>query len=204
MTDAPVTQAAPSVPPRHLARTLLSRCAALCLCGAVILIPVQIYGGDKYQAPLYTKYLAIALFALSVDLVWGYTGLLSLGQGLFFGLGAYIMGYSLILQQSALDMGQPLVYSPDMALPNFMMRCRLEHVPPWIGPLINVWLAIAVAVVLPTLIALLFGAIVFRRGVKGGVYFSLFTQALLMAALCWSPTCSRIRAAWKDSPTSPA
>src|SRR5262245_22843376 len=128
MTDAPVTQTVVPAAVRPAPWNLLSRFAALCLFAAVILIPVQVYGDNKYQAPLYTKYLAVALFALSVDLVWGYTGLLSLGQGVFFGLGAYLMGYSLILQQAALDMGKPLVYSSDMALPNFMMRCRLEHV----------------------------------------------------------------------------
>src|SRR3989442_1699329 len=137
-------------------------------------------GNDRYYLALHARWMTLALFALSVDLIWGYTGLLSLGQGLFFGIGAYAMGYSLILQQAALSSDRPLVYAADMIRPDFMLQCRLNAVPIWIGPLINHWLALAVALTLPTLIAGLFGWIVFRRGIKG-VYFSLITQALLLA-----------------------
>jgi urea transport system permease protein len=152
---------------------------AIVFFAAVVLGPVQYYGGDSYQLPLYTKYLAIAIFALSVDLIWGYSGLLSLGQGLYFGIGAYAMGYSLILQQAALDSDRPLVYAADMIRPAYMLQCRVNEVPVWIGVLINHWLAFAVALTLPTILAGLFGWIVFRRGIKG-VYFSLITQALLL------------------------
>jgi len=77
-------------------------------------------------------------------------------------------------------MGKPLEVVPDMALPDFMLWCRLPAVPGWIAPLINIWTAIAVAIIVPTVVAYLFGLISFRRGIKG-VYFSLITQALVLA-----------------------
>src|SRR5689334_21855485 len=124
---------------------------------ALLFVPGLALAGDRYWLPLFTRYLALALFALSVDLVWGYTGLLTLGQGVFFGIGAYAVGYSLKLQDAANRAGKPLVAAPDMALPDFMEYCRLEAVPGWIAPLINVWLALAVAVLLPALVAAAFG-----------------------------------------------
>ncbi len=145
-----------------------------------LFVPGTVLAGDRYWLPLFTRYMALALFALSVDLVWGYTGLLSLGQGLYFGLGAYAAGYSLKLQSAALEAGKPFTPGPDMALPNFMSYCRLEAVPGWIQPLINIWLALALAVVVPAAVAALFGAVTFWRRIKG-VYFSLITQALVLA-----------------------
>jgi urea transport system permease protein len=147
---------------------------------AALFLPPWYFGGDKYWLPLFTKYVSIALFALSVDLVWGYTGLLTLGQGLFFGIGAYAVGYSLKLQKAALDAGKPLVAAPNMALPDFMEYCRLPAVPGWIAPLINIWLALALAILAPVLVATLFGWVTFRLRIKG-VYFSLITQALVLA-----------------------
>jgi urea transport system permease protein len=147
---------------------------------AALFVPGTYYGGDKYWLPQFTRFMALALFALSVDLVWGYTGLLSLGQGLYFGLGAYAAGYSLKLQSAALDAGKPLVPGPDMALPDFMDYCRLEHVPGWIQPLIDIRLALVLAVVVPAVVAALFGVLTFWRRIKG-VYFALITQAVLLA-----------------------
>src|SRR5262249_40165274 len=142
--------------------------------------PGPILADDKYWLPLFTRYMALALFALSVDLIWGYTGLLSLGQGIYFGLGAYAVGYSLKLQSAAREADKPLVASPDMALPDFMAYCRLEEVPAWIRPLIDLRLALPLAIFLPALVAALFGLITFRRRIKG-VFFSLITQALVLA-----------------------
>src|SRR5690349_1531202 len=73
----------------------------------LLFLPGYILQEDKYWLPLFTRYMALAIFAVSVDLVWGYTGLLSLGQGLYFGLGAYAIGYSLKLQAAAINAGQP-------------------------------------------------------------------------------------------------
>lgn len=145
-----------------------------------LFLPGWLFEDDRYWLPLFTKYMALAIFALSVDLIWGYTGLLSLGQGLYFGLGVYAVGYSLSLQKAALNAGKPLEAGPDMALTDFMEYCRLPAVPSWIGPLIDIRLALVLAILLPLVVATLFGLVTFRLRIKG-VYFSLITQALLLA-----------------------
>lgn len=145
---------------------------------AALLVPPALFGDDRYWLPLFTKYVALAIFALGVDLVWGYTGMLSLGQGLYFGLGAYCVGYSLKLQKSAEQAGAPV---GSIVLPDFMAYCRLEAVPAWIAPLNNVYLALALAVIVPVVVAALFGMVMFRLRIRG-VYFSLITQALVLAA----------------------
>jgi urea transport system permease protein len=143
-------------------------------------LPLLFVADDRYWLPLFARYMAIALFALSVDIIWGYTGLLSLGQGLFFGIGAYATAYSLVLQGAAMNRGKPLEVLPDMALTEFMIFGRLPAVPGWMAPFIHIWFALAVAIILPTLVAYFFGLATFRRGIKG-VYFSLITQALVLA-----------------------
>jgi urea transport system permease protein len=152
-----------------------------------LFLPAYLFASDRYWMPLFTRYMALALFALSVDMIWGYTGLLSLGQGLYFGLGVYAVGYCLKLRQAAMAAGKPFVAAPDMELPNFMAFSRLEQVPGWIAPLIDIRIALAVAVVVPTLVAFLFGAVVFWRGIKG-VYFALITQGLLLAVFTFVDT----------------
>jgi urea transport system permease protein len=147
---------------------------------AALFLPGWYYANDKYMLPEFTRYMALALFAISVDLVWGYTGLLSLGQGLYFGLGAYAVAYSLKLQAAAIENNKPMVAAPDMALPDFMSWTRLGEVPVWIRPLIDLRIAIPLAIIVPTVVAALFGFITFRRRIKG-VFFSLVTQALLLA-----------------------
>jgi urea transport system permease protein len=74
-----------------------------------------------------------------------------------------------------------------MELPNFMAFSRLEQVPGWIAPLIDIRLALAAAVIVPTLVAFLFGVVVFWRGIKG-VYFALITQGLLLAVFTFVDT----------------
>jgi urea transport system permease protein len=177
LAPPPATIETPAAPPAG--RSLPGRLATLLFLLALFTPPLLV-GDDKYWLPLFTKYLAIALFALSVDLIWGYTGLLSLGQGLYFGLGAYAVGYSLKLQKACLEAGVPFDTRP-LPLPDFMAYCRLPAVPTWIEPLVNIWLAIAVALLLPTALAAFFGLLTFRLRIRG-VYFSLITQALVLAA----------------------
>jgi urea transport system permease protein len=151
----------------------------------LLFAPPFLFQDDAFRLALFAKYLALAILALGVDLIWGYTGMLSLGQGLYFSLGAYALAYSLELQQVAVDAGKP----PGTVPPTFMSYTGLpvthpDYRPPagltWIAPLANVWVALAVAVVAPTLVAILFGLVTFRLRVSG-VYFSLITQALLLA-----------------------
>ena len=139
----------------------------------------------NYRLPQFNRFLALALFALSVDLIWGYTGLLSLGHGLYFGMGAYFTAYSLKLQKAAMDASDfatkgRYYQGRDMAMPDYMFQGQLNEVPALIAPLINIYLALFLAVLVPTVTATFFGWVVFRRRIKG-VYFSLITQALVYA-----------------------
>jgi urea transport system permease protein len=160
-----------AVPAGPVWEKVAKRLATLLFLG-VLFLPGVLYAEDPFYLNLYTRYMAIALFALSVDLVWGYTGLLSLGQGLFFGIGAYAVGYSLILQKAE---------ERGLEMPDFMFQCRLDEIPPVIAAFHDTWVGVVVALVVPTLLALIIAAAMFLRRIKG-VYFSLFTQAVLMAA----------------------
>ena len=148
-----------------------------------LLTPPFYYSDDPYRCEQFSKIAALAILALSIDLIWGYTGLLSLGQGLSFGVGAYAVAYSLKLQQAFLQDGRtrPFIMS------GLIWRCliswrssRLDKVPEPIRPLINIYVALAVAILLPALVAAVFGFVTFRLRIKG-VYFSLITQALILA-----------------------
>ncbi|HZZ82725.1 MAG TPA: hypothetical protein VFE62_29775 [Gemmataceae bacterium] len=164
-------------PPRHIGRFLLFAA----FLGSLFLLPMVIQ--SPLQIEKLNRFLTLALFALSVDLIWGYTGLLSLGQGLYFGIGAYLVAYSLNLQGANMrDRGPEYRYwyGPDMGLTEFMFQGQLNEVPSLLAPLVNPYLAIFLAVAIPTLLAGLFGYVVFRRRIKG-VYFSLITQALVYA-----------------------
>ena len=111
---------------------------------------------DHYWLPLFTRYMALALFALSVDLIWGYTGLLSLGQGLFFGIGVYAVGYSLMFQKAALDHQTAAaagVRTAHAQVPSAVVLAELDGIP---GSTSGC--ALAVAVLLPALMAGLFGS----------------------------------------------
>lgn len=122
------------------------------------------------------KYLAFALLALSVDLVWGYMGILSLGHGAFFALGGYAMGMYLMLQ-----IGDRGVYgNPD--LPDFMVFLNLNELPWFWNGFDNFWYAMIMVALVPGLLAFVFGALAFRSRVTG-VYLSIITQALTYALL---------------------
>src|SRR5438445_10100913 len=95
---------------------------------ALLFVPGFLYADDKYWLSLFSRFMALALFALSVDLVWGYTGMLSLGQGLYFGFGAYAVGYSLKLRAAARAADMHFTPAPDMAMPDFMEYCRIDKV----------------------------------------------------------------------------
>ena len=137
--------------------------------------PGYFFADDRYWLELFTRYMALALFALSVDLIWGYTGLMSLGQGLFFGMGVYAVGYSLMFQKACLDADMPLVQQANM--PRYPL---LSSLPDWTGYLVHIWFAISLAVAIPVVFGAVFGYFTFLRRIKG-VYFSLITQALLLA-----------------------
>jgi urea transport system permease protein len=120
------------------------------------------------------KFLCFAILALGLDLIWGYTGILSLGHGVFFGLGAYAIGMHLML-----NIGTESVYGS--ALPDFMVWNQVKELPFFWKPFYSFGVALAGAILAPTLFALVFGFLAFRSRIKG-VYFAIITQALALCA----------------------
>ncbi|HEX8372786.1 MAG TPA: urea ABC transporter permease subunit UrtC [Chthoniobacterales bacterium] len=129
---------------------------------------------SDFSINLWGKYLTLATLAVSVDLLWGYTGLLSLGQSLFFALGGYAFGMHLMLLIGKL--GQ---YKSD--LPDFMVFLGYQKLPALWEPFYNFWFASAAVMWVPGLVALCLGFLTFRSRIKG-VYFSILTQAVTYAA----------------------
>jgi urea transport system permease protein len=134
----------------------------------------NVFHVSDFTINLYGKYLCYAVLAISVDLLWGYTGLLSLGQCLFFALGGYAFGMHLMLLIGKL--GQ---YHSD--LPDFMVFLGYPKLPLHWEPFRSFWFAVAAVVLAPGLVALVFGFLAFRSRIRG-VYFSILTQALTYAA----------------------
>ncbi len=130
--------------------------------------------GDFYVG-LFGKILCYAICALAMDLIWGYTGILSLGHGLFFALGGYGMGMYLMSQ-----IGRDGQYKSDM--PDFMVFLNWKEFP-WHWGLSDSFIGQMLLVLLvPGLLAFVFGYFAFRSRIKG-VYFSIITQALTYAAM---------------------
>ncbi len=131
---------------------------------------------STYLVALFGKYVCYALLALSIDLIWGYAGILSLGHGAFFALGGYAMGMYLMRQ-----IGTRGVYA-NPVLPDFMVFLNWPELPVyWYG--FNYFAYAAVMVVLvPGLLAFVFGWFAFRSRVTG-VYLSIITQAMTYALL---------------------
>ncbi len=131
---------------------------------------------STYSITLLGKYLCYALLALSVDVIWGYCGILSLGHGAFFALGGYGMGMYLMRQ-----IGDRGVYGNPI-LPDFMVFLNWDELPWfWLG-MDNFFIAMLMVLLVPGLLAFVFGWLAFRSRVTG-VYLSIMTQALTYALL---------------------
>ncbi len=135
---------------------------------------------SDFTLTLWGKYLCYALLALSVDLLWGYTGLLSLGQALFFSLGGYMLGMHLMLLIGPLGSYAKAGQNP-AGLPDFMVFLGHTFLPPFWRPFHSFGFATMMVFALPGALALVFGYLAFRSRIKG-VYFSILTQALTYAA----------------------
>jgi len=129
-----------------------------------------------YLMTLFGKYVCYAVLALSIDLIWGYCGILSLGHGAFFALGGYAMGMYLMRQ-----IGPRGVYA-DPVLPDFMVFLNWKSLPWYWQGFDMFWFAALMVVLVPGVLAFCFGWLAFRSRVTG-VYLSIITQAMTYALL---------------------
>jgi len=114
---------------------------------------------SDFRLNLFGKFLAYAILALGLDLLWGYAGVLSLGHGVFFGLGAYAMGMHLML-----EIGSKSVYQS--ALPDFMVWNQVKELPLFWKPFYSGAFTLAAVVLVPGLFALAFGFLAFRSRIR--------------------------------------
>jgi urea transport system permease protein len=128
-------------------------------------------GNDSYVLLLLGKFLCFAIFAVSLDLIWGFTGILSLGQAVYFGIGAYVVALHLKINYA---MDHPTRYGSKF--PDFMEWNGLTALPKFMEPLISAPIAVALALSVPTLLAFIFGVITFKRHIYG-VYCAVITLA---------------------------
>ena len=180
-----MTTASHSLIPSRAA--LMSPSAWLVFLSAVVLLcvlvpimnlwvsPDHFFHMSDYAVALVGKIMCYAICALAMDLIWGYTGILSLGHGLFFALGGYVMGMYLMRQ-----IGTDGNYKSN--LPDFMVFLDWKTLP-WHWTFSNSFIAtLILVVVVPAVVAWVFGFFAFRSRIKG-VYFSIITQALTFAAM---------------------
>ncbi len=181
----PTDKAAPLVLPKRAA--VLTRAGwtaflvALLIVGAVapvlnLMVPAgTIFHMSDFAVALIGKIMCYAICALAMDLIWGYTGILSLGHGLFFALGGYAMGMYLMRQ-----IGRDGNYKSD--LPDFMVFLDWKELP-WHWTFSDSFIAtLFLVVAVPGIVAFVFGYFAFRSRIKG-VYFSIITQAMTFAAM---------------------
>jgi urea transport system permease protein len=131
---------------------------------ALILILVMPAVLSGFRLTLLGRFLALAIAALGIDLIWGYTGMLSLGHGVFFALGGYALGMH--LQLAPLNGG----------LPEFMSLYGVTELPWFWQPFYSLGLTALAVVIIPAILAAILGYLVFRNRIRG-VYFSILTQA---------------------------
>ncbi len=170
--------------PTLLAAPLGGRILLTFLLSAAVLVPflnLALPPESALHVPTYVvaltgKYLCFALLAISVDLIWGYCGILSLGHGAFFSLGGYAMGMYLMRQ-----IGERGVYK-DPVLPDFMVFLNWKELP-WYWQGFDAFpFAMLMVLLVPGALALVFGFFAFRSRVTG-VYLSIITQAMTFALL---------------------
>lgn len=148
-------------------RKLLLLEAAVVGAIALLLILIMPLMLSDFRLNLLGRFLALAIAALGIDLIWGYTGMLSLGHGVFFALGGYAIAMHIKLQIPA-DAGTQL--------PEFMSLYGVTELPGFWRPFDSFLLAIAAVVIIPAILGAILGYLVFRNRIRG-VYFSILTQA---------------------------
>jgi len=155
---------------------LLAAAAVAMLVGNLAIAPGSAAHVPSFAVSLMGKYLTFALLAISVDLVWGYCGILSLGHGAFFALGGYAMGMHLMR-----EIGPRGVYG-DPVLPDFMVFLNWGELPWFWHGFDMFWFACVMVLLVPGLLAFVFGWFAFRSRVTG-VYLSIITQAMTYALM---------------------
>jgi urea transport system permease protein len=154
----------------------------LLICVILPLLNTLTGAGSAVHVPEYAitvlgKFLCFAIVALAVDLIWGFTGVLSLGHGVFFALGGYAIG--MYMMRSMAGEG---VYRSQ--LPDFMVFLDWKELPWFWQGFDNFAFALAMVVLVPATLAYFFGLLAFRSRIRG-VYFSIITQALTFAMMLW-------------------
>jgi urea transport system permease protein len=143
---------------------------------ALVLVVVFPLTMDLFRLNLVGKYLTYAFVAVGLVMLWGYGGVLSLGQGVFFGLGGYMMAMFMKLEAS--DPETTKIQSTP-GIPDFMDWNQLTELPLWWEPFRHLPLALMAVILVPTLLAFIISFAMFRRRV-GGVYFAIITQAVCL------------------------
>ncbi|MBU3549101.1 urea ABC transporter permease subunit UrtC [Polynucleobacter sp. P1-05-14] len=181
---APSSSFSLAIPEREsiLSKRAYIALAALTLCVLIgvpifsLLVPeTSMFYMSAYALSLIGKIMCFAIAALALDLVWGYCGILSLGHGLFFAIGGYIMGMYLMRQ-----IGTEGVYKSE--LPDFMVFLDWKELPWFWKGSEHFWWMLLMLILVPGAISWVFGYFAFRSRIKG-VYFSIITQALTYAAM---------------------
>ncbi|WP_042259832.1 urea ABC transporter permease subunit UrtC [Paraburkholderia heleia] len=143
---------------------------------AVLIVIVFPLALDTFRLNLMGKYLTYAFVAMGLVIAWGYGGVLSLGQGVFFGLGGYAMAMFLKLEAS--DPAATRTQTTP-GIPDFMDWNQLTALPTWWKPFHSLPFSILAVLVVPTALAFVIGYAMFKRRV-GGVYFAIITQAVAL------------------------
>src|ERR1700754_4081721 len=141
---------------------------------AVLILVVLPLVLDNFRLNLVGKYLTYAFVAVGLVLCWGYTGILSLGQGVFFGLGGYCMAMFLKLEASSVA-NTKIQSTP--GIPDFMDWNQITQLPLFWKPFHSLTLTILAIILVPGIFSFIIGAAMFKRRV-GGVYFAIITQAI--------------------------
>ncbi|MDR3199849.1 MAG: urea ABC transporter permease subunit UrtC [Spirochaetales bacterium] len=132
----------------------------------LVILAVMPFVLEPFRLGILGKFLAYAIAAVALNLLWGYTGILSLGHGVFFALGGYVLAFYLKLQSGE--------------LPDFMSWSGLQEIPWFIDLFRHGWFALPMVVILPGLFAFIIGLPTFHSSIKG-VYFTILSQALALA-----------------------
>lgn len=149
-------------------KTLIRQSELIAVALVILLLAVFPLVLDPFRLNLMGKYMSFAFVAIGIVLTWGYGGILSLGQGIFFGMGGYMMAMFLKLEASAPE------------LPDFMVWSSVEKLPLWWEPFHSFTLTVVLILVVPAVLAYVFSYLIFKKRV-GGVYFSIVTLSLSLA-----------------------